>query len=80
MRRLAVGLVLLAAIVAAPATALAVDENSVIGGPESHVHHVITGNGGCVAIDAVAFEPGARGLHRGANESGSQGPAHRGCP
>lgn len=45
-----------------------------------HVHHVITGSGACVAIDAVAFLAEPRGLHRGANESGTdQGPWHGPC-
>ena len=46
-----------------------------------HVHHVVTGNGGCTAIDAVAFSAEPRGLHRGATASGpSRGPEHLGCP
>jgi hypothetical protein len=48
--------------------------------PGSHTHHVHTGNGGCVDIDAVSFLPLDRGLHRGANESGFEtGPWHGPC-
>ncbi len=48
-----------------------------------HTHHVDTGNGGCVDIDAVAFfavtDPSA-GLHMGANASGPDlGPWHGTC-
>lgn len=44
-----------------------------------HVHHVDTG-AGCVAIDAVRFLGGHRGLHRGADSSGAdQGPEHQDC-
>jgi hypothetical protein len=49
-------------------------------GDGGHVHHVGTGNGECVSIDEVAFHPGARGLHRGADASGpSNGPWHGPC-
>jgi hypothetical protein len=54
---------------------------SPVGGPGSHPHHVHTGNGGCVNIDSVLFEPDVRGLHRGSDESGlTQGPFHGACP
>jgi hypothetical protein len=60
-----------------------------------HPHHVLTGNGGCVDIDAVFFaaadeagEEEQRGLHRGANASSfnpagddpARGPFHGPCP
>ena len=52
-------------------------------GPTGHPHHVLTGNGGCVDIDSVAFEggPGARGLHLASFASGgpAQGPWHGPC-
>ncbi|WP_258802410.1 hypothetical protein [Pseudarthrobacter sp. NS4] len=55
-------------------------EQSPVGGTNAHPHFVMTGSG-CVDIDQVRFEPGARGLHRGAQESGpSQGPWHGACP
>lgn len=45
-----------------------------------HVHHVITGSGECVPIDAVAFRAEPRGLHRGASASGpDRGPWHGPC-
>ena len=52
-------------------------EESPIGGTGAHPHHVQTGNGDCVAIDRLIFEPGARGLHRGALEGA---PGHGTCP
>lgn len=49
-------------------------------GEGGHVHHVDTGNGGCVQIDAVAFHAEARGLHQGASASGTaHGPWHGPC-
>ena len=49
-------------------------------GDDGHVHHVRTGSGECVPIDAVAFHAVGRGLHQGANESGpSKGPWHGLC-
>lgn len=39
---------------------------SPIGGTNAHTHHVHTGNGGCIDIDSVRFEPGPRGLHHAA--------------
>lgn len=50
-------------------------------GDGGHTHHVHTGNGDCVAVDAVAFFGGDRGLHRGAGASGFErgvwhGPCH----
>ena len=45
-----------------------------------HTHHVTTGNGDCVDISAVRFLGGDRGLHQGANSSGSErGPWHGSC-
>lgn len=49
-------------------------------GDGGHTHHVTTGNGGCVDVNAVVFLPENRGLHRGANASGSdRGPWHGPC-
>lgn len=50
-------------------------------GEGGHLHHVHTGNGECVQLDAHAFLPEARGLHRAAAESGFEravwhGPCH----
>ena len=55
--------------------------NSPVGGTGAHPHHVHTGNGGCVQIDSVLFEPASRGLHNGANASGGheRGPFHGPC-
>lgn len=55
-------------------------EESPVGGPGAHPHHVKTGNGGCKDIDSVQFEGGDRGLHRGSNEFGTHGPSHGTCP
>lgn len=44
-------------------------EQSPVGGTHAHAHHVHTGNGGCVDIDYVLFEPAARGLHHAAHNS-----------
>lgn len=45
-----------------------------------HTHHLNTGNGGCVDIDAVRFLAQNRGLHQGANASGTlRGPWHGPC-
>ncbi len=54
---------------------------SPIGGTGAHTHHVHTGNGGCVDIDSVQFEPTDRGLHQGSNASGGEtlGPFHGTC-
>lgn len=50
------------------------------GGPGAHTHHVHTGNGGCVDIDRVRFNPEHRGLHHGSNSSGPHhGPWHGTC-
>jgi hypothetical protein len=56
-------------------------EQSVVGGPGSHPHHVHTGNGGCVDINRVFFEVDDRGLHRGADSSNEHesGPYHGPC-
>ena len=78
-----------AALVAAGALALAATPaalgdpaaQSPVGGPHAHPHHVHTGNGGCVNIDSVLFEPDTRGLHQGSNASRGplQGPFHGTC-
>ena len=53
---------------------------SPVGGQFAHPHHVHTGNGGCVDIDSVLFEPDVRGLHQGSNASGpTRGPFHGTC-
>ena len=53
---------------------------SPVGGDFAHPHHVHLGNGGCVDIDAVLFEPDVRGLHRASNETGQEkGPFHGTC-
>jgi hypothetical protein len=75
---LLVTVALLMALSTGVAKAQPADEAPV--GPGGHYHHVITGNGGCVDIDSVTFEGGDRGLHRGANESGTHGPSHGMCP
>ncbi len=55
-------------------------EESPVGGPGAHPHHVQTGNGGCVDIDSVRFEGGDRGLHQGSDASGpNRGPSHSEC-
>ncbi len=55
-------------------------EQSPVGGMHAHPHHVHTGNGGCVDINSVMFEPGDRGLHHGSNMSTmAQGPFHGTC-
>ena len=73
---LAVGALGLAAVPGAPA---APAEQSPVGGPGAHPHHVHTGQG-CRDIDAVLFEPSSRGLHRGSNASGpTRGPFHGTC-
>ena len=51
-----------------------------VGGAGAHPHHVHTGNGGCVDINSVLFEPDTRGLHRASNETGMEkGPFHGTC-
>ena len=68
----------LGAIAVTPA-AFAAAPQSPVGGPGAHPHHVHTGSG-CRDIDAVMFEPGASGLHRGSNASGpTRGPFHGTC-
>lgn len=82
MRKLATSVLAAGALslAAAPAALAAPAEQSPIGGPNAHPHHVHTGNGECQNIDSVRFEPGDRGVHRGANESGpAQGPWHGTC-
>jgi hypothetical protein len=49
-------------------------------GGDGHTHHVVTGTGDCVSLDAVAFHAEPRGLHRGASQSGREhGPWHGVC-
>jgi uncharacterized protein involved in high-affinity Fe2+ transport len=80
MRRTVVALALVLSILSTPAMAAPAEE-APIGAPGSHTHYVITGNGRCVSIDAVAFEQEARGLHQGATTSGlDRGPSHGSCP
>lgn len=63
-----------------PAASAVPAEQSPIGGPGAHPHHVHTGNGGCRDLAAPPMEPGARGLHRASNESGpARGPFHGTC-
>ncbi len=70
-------------IALATAGSMAVATSAVAAPPHGdggHTHHVHTGNGGCVDVDAVAFLPEDRGLHQGANSSGSeQGVWHGAC-
>ena len=56
-------------------------EQAPVGGLFAHPHHVHTGNGGCVDINSVLFEPDVRGLHQGSNASGGPalGPFHGTC-
>lgn len=59
--------------------ASAVDEHAPHGGAGSHPHHVHTGGGECVDHQP-SMEGGARGIHRGANESGpDHGMWHGSC-
>jgi hypothetical protein len=51
-----------------------------IGGGTQHPHHVVTGNGGCIDINAVLFNAEDRGLHQGATSSGGNGLWHGPCP
>lgn len=45
-----------------------------------HTHHLTTGNGSCQQVGAVTWDADTRGLHRGANASGtSRGPWHGPC-
>ncbi len=81
MRRTVVALALVVSTFSVPAAMAAPAEEAPIGEPGSHTHYVITGNGSCVSIDAVAFEREARGLHQGATASGpDRGPSHGRCP
>ncbi len=78
MRRMIVALLVsVAMLLALPAAVLA---SPPIGGSGAHPHHVHTGDGECVEIDAVHFNPEERGLHNGAHESGNdKGPWHGPC-
>lgn len=53
----------------APGAAQGAADESPVGGEFAHTHHVHTGNGGCIDIDSVRFEPAGRGLHRGVEEA-----------
>jgi hypothetical protein len=67
---------IVAALTAVASAALAAPPH----GEGGHPHHVATGNGGCVTVDAVAFRAEDRGLHQGANKSGPEaGPWHGPC-
>jgi hypothetical protein len=67
---------IVAALTAVAPAALAAPSH----GEGGHSHHVGTGNGGCVVVDAVAFRAEDRGLHQGASKSGSdRGPWHGPC-
>ena len=56
-------------------------EQSPVGGDHAHPHFVVTGNGDCVDINQVLFEPDVRGMHRGAAVTGTdKGPWHGACP
>ncbi len=76
MKTLVTSLILSAAVVGFAPSALGAPPVNDAG----HVHHVITGNGGCIQIDAVRFLAQPRGLHQGASASGTHGPGHGGCP
>lgn len=74
-RATAVVLIMTALAAVAPA-ALAAPPH----GEGGHAHHVISGGGHCVPLDAVAFLPQGRGLHQGASMSGRErGPWHGPC-
>jgi hypothetical protein len=58
----------------------AADDNSSHDGQTAHTHHVHKGNGECEDIDEQTFAAEHRGLHQGANQSGSdRGPWHGTC-
>lgn len=69
-RLLALGAIIVALFgFATPAGA--VNENAPHGEePASHPHHTHTGNGECHDMKGPEFEPGSRGRHQGANQSG----------
>ncbi len=87
MRKLFAGALMVGALAFGAPVALAADPPAAeaspvgIGGASDHTHHVHLGNGGCVDIDAVHFEPDTRGLHQGANASlgHEAGPFHLTC-
>lgn len=81
MRKLTSALIAIGAmgLAAVPAASAAPAEQSPVGGEHAHPHHVSTGQG-CRDLAAPPMEPGARGLHRGSNESGpGRGPFHGTC-
>ena len=76
---LLVAVALLMAVFAGVAQAQPADQ-APVGGQFAHPHHVHTGNGECVDINSVLFEPDVRGLHEGSHASGEdQGPWHGRC-
>lgn len=82
MKRFAIALAtipLASAMLAAPAQAAPPVAHEP--GGTAHTHHVHTGNGGCVDIDAVLFLAVHRGLHQGSDASNGpvQGPFHGTC-
>lgn len=90
MKRLIVlfGAILMSALINTPA--LANGNAPVRHGPSglAHSHHVHTGSGDCVDIDAVLFIPAENGLHQGSNASSfgnpnnpdpTRGPFHGTC-
>ena len=66
---LAAGLLAAVGLAASGTASAAPAEQSPVGGPRAHTHHVHTGNGGCVDLDAVHFEAGPHGLHHGVRQS-----------
>lgn len=90
MKRLVVlfGAILVLAVMIGPALA---NGNSPVRhepGDFAHTHHVHTGSGDCVDIDAVLFLPAGNGLHHGSNASSfgnhndpdpTRGPFHGTC-
>ena len=77
---LAIMTVLLFSIMAVPVMADAPVDKGGSDHISLHTHHVHTGDGECIEIDAVRFEPAERGLHKGANSSGAErGPFHGTC-
>jgi hypothetical protein len=68
--------VLLAVVITSASAALAEPPK----GDDGHAHLVVAGNGVCVGIDAVTLRLDVRGLHQGANASGTtHGPWHGSC-
>lgn len=83
MKRILIGIAAFAAATSlstlSSGTAGAVDEHAPHGGPGSHPHHVHSADGSC-HDHPVRMEGGARGMHRGAAESGpDHGMWHGSC-